>query len=117
MTTNTDTATGPDSVKTIANMSEQEHIFYLLRRIPRNNEWKVILELMMDRNATMTATPNEIVTKLVEMEAAFKRENVLAPDALLFARRVTEVLMVVMVVLAVKPVKSEEVQRRIREMI
>jgi len=33
----TDTDTDADTAKTIANMSEQEHIFYLLRWIPRNN--------------------------------------------------------------------------------
>jgi hypothetical protein len=53
-------------------MREQEHIFYLLRGISKNYEWKVFLELMMDKNATMTATPDEIVTKLVEKEAAIK---------------------------------------------
>jgi len=36
-TTDTD-ATDTDSAKTIAKMSEQEHIFYLLRGIPRNEE-------------------------------------------------------------------------------
>jgi hypothetical protein len=50
-------------------------------------EWKVFLELMMDKNATMTATPNEIVTKLVEMETAIKRENGLAPEVLIFAKK------------------------------
>jgi hypothetical protein len=68
-------------------MSEQEHIFYLLHGIPRNDEWKVSLELMMDKNATMTATPDEIVTKLVEKEAAIKREHGLVPEALLFAKK------------------------------
>ena len=34
----------------------------------------------------MTAMPKEIITKLVEKEAAIKRENVLAPEALLFAK-------------------------------
>jgi len=42
---------------------------------------------MMDKNATMTATPDEIVTKLVEKEAAIKRENGLPPEALLFAKK------------------------------
>jgi hypothetical protein len=42
---------------------------------------------MMDKNATMTATPDEIVTKLVEKQAATKRENGLAPEALLFAKK------------------------------
>jgi len=42
---------------------------------------------MMDKNATMTATPDEIVTRLVEKEAAIKRENGIAPEALLFARK------------------------------
>ena len=70
--TTTDTDADTDSAKTISKMSEQEHIFYLLRRIPRNDEWKVFLELMMDKNTAMTATPNGIVTKLVEKEAAIK---------------------------------------------
>jgi len=83
----TDTDADTDSAKTIAKMSEQEHIIHLLHGIPRNNEWKVFLEPMMDKNATMTATPDEIVTKLVEKEAAIKRENGLAPEALLFAKK------------------------------
>jgi len=66
------TDTDADTAKTIAKISEQEHIFYLLCGIPRNNEWKVFLELLMDQNARMTATPDEIVTKLVEQEAAIK---------------------------------------------
>ena len=68
-------------------MSEQELIIYLLHGIPRNDEWKVILELMMEKNAMMTTTPDEIVTKLVKMEAAIKREKGLAPEALLFAKK------------------------------
>jgi len=80
-------AADTDSAKTIAKMSEQEHIFYLLRRVPRNDEWKVFLELMMDKNVTITALHDEIVTKLVEKEAAIKRQNGLAPEALLFAKK------------------------------
>jgi len=87
LTTDTDATDTDASAKTIAKMSEQEHIFYLLCGIPRNDEWKVFLELMMDKNATMTATPDEIVTKLVEKEAAIKRQNGLAPEALLFAKK------------------------------
>jgi len=83
----TDTDADTDSAKRIAKMSEQEPIFYLLRGIPRNDKWKVFLELMMDKNAMLTATPDEIVTKLVEKEAAIKRENGLAPEALLFAKK------------------------------
>jgi len=85
--TTTDPDADTDSAKTFAKMSEQEYIFYLLRGIPRNDEWKVFLELMMDKNTTMTARPDEIVTKLVEKEAAIKRENGLAPEALLFAKK------------------------------
>jgi hypothetical protein len=80
-------ATDTDSAKAIARMSEQEHIFYFLRGIPRNNEWKVFLKLMLDKNATMTATPDKIVTKLVEKEAAINRENGLAPEPRLFAKK------------------------------
>jgi len=41
----------------------------------------------MDKNARMTATPNEIVTKLVERKAAIKRENGLAPETLVIAKQ------------------------------
>ena len=82
----TDTDANTDTAKTIAKMGEQEHIFCLLRGIPRNDEWKVFLELIIVKNATMTTTPDEIVTKLVEKEAAIKRENGLVPEALLFAK-------------------------------
>jgi hypothetical protein len=36
-------AADTDSTKTIAKMTEQEHILYLLRGIPRNDEWKIFL--------------------------------------------------------------------------
>jgi hypothetical protein len=84
-TTDSD-AIDTDSAKTIPKMSEQELIFYLLRGIPRNDECKVFVELMMDKNATRTAHPDEIVTKLIEKEAAIRRENGLAPEALLFSK-------------------------------
>jgi hypothetical protein len=42
---------------------------------------------MMDKNATITATQDEIITKLVEKEAAIKRENGLGPEAPLFAKK------------------------------
>jgi len=68
-------------------MSEHEHIFYLPRGIPRNDKWKAFLELVMDQNVMMTATPDDIVTKLVQMDAAIKRENGLTPEALLCAEQ------------------------------
>jgi hypothetical protein len=40
------------------------HTFCLLCGIPKNDEWKVFQELLMDKNATTTAVPDEIVTKL-----------------------------------------------------
>jgi hypothetical protein len=41
MTNVTDATDTDASAKRVAKMSEQEHNFYLLRRIPRNDEWKV----------------------------------------------------------------------------
>jgi hypothetical protein len=41
----------------------------------------------MDKKATMTATPDEIITKLIDQEAAIMRENRLSPEALLFAKK------------------------------
>ena len=85
-TAGTDAPDTDVSAYTIPKMSGQEHNFYLLHGIPRNDEWKVFLGLMMDKNAMMTATPDAFITKLVEMDTAIKRENGLAPEALLFAK-------------------------------
>jgi hypothetical protein len=67
-------------------MTEEEHVFYLRRGIPRNDDWQFCLDMMMDKNATGTLTPDEIVIKLVEKEAMIKHENGLAHYALLFAK-------------------------------
>jgi hypothetical protein len=84
----TTTATDADAnAKTIAKMSEQKQIIYLLRGVPWTDEWYVFLEVTMHQNSTMTATPDEIVTKLVESEAAIQRENGLTTEALLIAKR------------------------------
>jgi hypothetical protein len=42
---------------------------------------------MMKKNATMTARPDEMITKLVKKDSAMKRENGLTPEALLFAMK------------------------------
>jgi hypothetical protein len=62
-------------------------MFYHLRGIPRNDKWKVFPEVMMDKKATMTAKPDEIITKLVQTEAVIERDIGLAPDALVFAKK------------------------------
>jgi hypothetical protein len=75
------------NAKSVGRMMDEEHVFYLLRGIPRNDDWKFFLELMMDKNVTATLTPDEIVTKLVEKESTIKREKGLDSDALLFAKK------------------------------
>jgi hypothetical protein len=109
-TTDTDAA-DTDSAKTLAKMSEQEHMFYLLRRIAQNDEWKVFLVLMMDKNPMITATCDEIVTKLVEMQAAIKERMGSLQKLCSLQRKVAKV-----VEMAVKLIKPAEVQRGIREM-
>ena len=86
LTTDTDAA-DTDSAKTIAKRSEQENIFCLLCGIPRNHKWKLFQKLMMHKNGTMTAMPDEIVTMLIKNEVAIKRENGLTPEALLCAKK------------------------------
>jgi len=86
-TTDSETADTDANAKSIAKMSQQEHIFYLLHGIPRNDERTVLLVLMTDKNVMMTTTPDEIVTKLVEKEAASRRETGFAPEALLVAKK------------------------------
>jgi hypothetical protein len=72
--------------KTLAKMTDEEHVFNHLRGIPRNDDRQFFLELMMDKNATATLTPDEIVIKLVEKETTIKHENYLGQEALLFAK-------------------------------
>jgi hypothetical protein len=76
-----------NATRTSGKMNNQEHVFYLLRGIPRNDEWQFFLKLMMDKNVTATLTPDEIVIKLVWKEATIKRVNGLGQDALLFTKR------------------------------
>jgi len=80
------TSTSDAKTRTLAKMNDEEHVFYLLRSIPRNDDWQFFLELMMDKNATATLTPDEIVIKSVEKEATIKRQNGLAQEALLFTK-------------------------------
>jgi len=75
-----------NATTTLAKMTHKEHVFHLLRGIPRNDDWQFFLELMMDKNAMATLRPDEIVIKLVEMEATIKRENGIGHEALLFAQ-------------------------------
>jgi hypothetical protein len=86
-TTETDATDTDESTKSLAKMSEQEQIFYLLLGIPTHDKLKVFLELMMDTKATITPSPNEIVSNLIEKEAAIKRVNGLAPEALFFPKQ------------------------------
>jgi hypothetical protein len=75
-----------DATRTLAKITNEEHQFYLLHGIPRNDDWQFFLELMMDKNGTATLTPDEIVIKLVENEATIKHENGLGQEAVLFAK-------------------------------
>ena len=68
------TETGGDDSDTIPKMSKQEHVFYLLRGAPRNDDWMVFLEILRNR-PDVHAKPEEVVTRLVAQEAAIKREK------------------------------------------
>jgi len=86
-TTDTDAAnTNPNAMK-IAKISEQQHIFYLLRGMRRTDQWKVFVEHLMDKNATMSTSPDAIIIKLVEKKAAIKRDNRLTPDAMVCVKQ------------------------------
>jgi len=76
--------------RTLARMTDEEHVFYLPRGKPRNDFGQFFAELMMDKNATATLTPNEIVMMMVEKEATMKPEQRLGHKALLFAKGTTK---------------------------
>ncbi|KAF8535289.1 hypothetical protein BDD12DRAFT_856103 [Trichophaea hybrida] len=80
------TDTDATTADTIPKMSKQEHVFYLFRGIPRDDDWRVILEIMRDKSDSIATKPEEVVTKLIAQEAAIKREKGLAPEAQIFAK-------------------------------
>ena len=74
-------------VDAIPKMSQQEHVFFLLCGLPRNEDWKVFIEIMRDKDGTISMKPEDVVTKLLAQEAAIKRDKGLAPETLLFAKK------------------------------
>ena len=83
----TQAAAGTASMEAIPKMSQQEHVFYLLRGLPRNDDWKVFIEIMRDKDGTISMKPEEVVTKLLAQEAAIERDRGLSPETLLFAKK------------------------------
>jgi len=79
-------STSSNTTTTLAKMTDEKLVFYLLHRIPRNDNWQFFLELMMDKTATATLTSDEIVIKLAEKEATIKREKGIGQKALLFVK-------------------------------
>ena len=61
--------------KRLAKMTDEQQVFYLLHGIPRNDDWRFFVELMMDKNATATLVPDEIVINLIEKESTIKHEK------------------------------------------
>lgn len=82
----TDTDADCNSGKTITKLSEEEHSFSHLCKIPWKDEWKVLVELINDKNVMMTTIRNEIISILIEVKAVIKTENWFGPDAMLFAK-------------------------------
>ena len=66
--------TRDDDSDTIPKMSKQEHVFYLLRGVPRNDDWRAFLEILRNKS-DLHAKPEEVVTMLVAQEAAILRTN------------------------------------------
>jgi len=49
--------------RTVLKMTAKEHLFRLLHSIPSNDDWQFFLDSMMDKNATATLMPDDIVIK------------------------------------------------------
>jgi len=83
----TDSCADTDTAKTIANTGKQNDIFYLICGIPRHNECNIFLEVMINKNDTITTMPDNTFTKLVTLEATMKLQYRVAPDALFIAKK------------------------------
>jgi hypothetical protein len=94
-------------------MSEEEDIFNLFHRCRKNDEWKAFLELMMDKNTTITTIPNVIVTNPIQKEPIIRSEHGLAPEALLGVRRAAGAAMAAKVQSGIKEIIKTIGKRRI----
>jgi len=75
-----------NGTRTLAKMTPKEHVFHLLRSLPRNDNWQFFPELIIDKNAMATVMPDEMVIKLVEDQATIKRDKGLGQEALPFVK-------------------------------
>ena len=68
-------------------MPDGEYIFYLLYCIPNNNNWKMFLQFMEDKEAEDIMWPSIAITKMQEHEEQLKQQKGLGHDTLLFAKQ------------------------------
>jgi len=104
----TDTNANRDTGKTISQMSEKKHIFYLLHGMPRNDKWKVFLELKTEKTPWWLRHPMRLSPSLSKRKLR-SRERMGSVQKLCSSQskmaKVAEVA------------KSAKLQRWIREMI
>lgn len=79
------TATGGDVSGAIPKKSRQEHVFYLLRGVPRKDDWNGFLEILGSK-PDRHVKPDEVVTQLMVQEAAIEREMGMSTERQLFAK-------------------------------
>ena len=75
------------SVETIAQISKQGHIIYLLCAFPRNDKRKVVCGLIQEENAKIITTSGKSVTMVVIKPAVIMGGKGCTPDALLLAKK------------------------------
>jgi hypothetical protein len=56
-------------------MPKNEHTYYLLKGIPKDDDWRFFTQLMYDKIDTLADKPEEIVTKMKAHEARLQKDN------------------------------------------
>ncbi|KAF8254102.1 hypothetical protein K440DRAFT_639880 [Wilcoxina mikolae CBS 423.85] len=73
-----------------AEMSIEEHVFYLLNGLPPNGDWEIFLEEIIRDYEALLLKPEEIIAKLFAQEATIKRKKGLSSDFVFFAKKQTK---------------------------
>jgi hypothetical protein len=67
---NTDTSSSTGS----GTMPKSEHTYYLMKGVPKDDDWRFFTQLMYDKIDTLAAKPEEIVKKMKAHEARHQQE-------------------------------------------
>ena len=64
-----------DSSAGSGTMPKSEHTYYLMKGVPKDEDWRLFTQLMYDKIDTLAETPEEVVIKMKAHEARLQKED------------------------------------------